>query len=168
MILGGRNITQGSGFQSVLRGSQGIRGYVSVMAALKSTYFWNYKDMVLSKIIVELLRLAMRFFPPWTLEYLIKKHPVPTKRETIILMKVKSRNALLRVLVVGISIYLKLVLRYTFIILDSYRPDVLYLCEWGSVVIFRNQKRSASKEVWETLTQGTWLQIFVVKQFVAF
>jgi len=32
-------------------------------------------------------------------------------------------------LVVGIGIYLKLFLRYTFIILDSCHPDELYLCE---------------------------------------
>jgi hypothetical protein len=64
-------------------------------------------------------------------EYLIKKHPVPTKRATINLITVKSRNALLRVLLVCIRSYLISVVRYKFLILDTCHPDTLYLREQG-------------------------------------
>jgi len=50
---------------------------------------------------------------------------------TIILTKAKSCNALLRMLLVCISIYLKSVLRYTFLILDTYHPDTIYVREQG-------------------------------------
>jgi len=42
------------GFQSVLRGSQGMRGYISVMATLKLTFSNKRKNFVL-KIIGEIL-----------------------------------------------------------------------------------------------------------------
>jgi hypothetical protein len=58
-------------------------------------------------------------------EYLIKKLPVPTKRVTVILIKVKSCNALLRMLLVSICIYLKSFLIYKFVILDTFHPDTL-------------------------------------------
>jgi hypothetical protein len=65
------------------------------------------------------------------LEYLIKKPPVPTKWATVSLIKIKSCNALLRMLLVYIGSYLKSVLRYKLLILDTYRPDTLYLREQG-------------------------------------
>jgi hypothetical protein len=54
---------------------------------------------------------------------IIKKPPVPTKQATIVLIKVKSCNALLRMLLTCISIYIESVLRYKFVILDTY-PDI--------------------------------------------
>jgi hypothetical protein len=61
------------------------------------------------------------------LEYLIKKPPVPTKRATIILIKVKSCNALLRMLLVCMNMYLKSDLTYKFLILNTYHPDTPHL-----------------------------------------
>jgi len=61
------------------------RGYVSVMAALKFTLIC---DMFISYD-------------------LVKKRPVPTKRATVILIKVKSCSALLRTLPVCIGSYLR-------------------------------------------------------------
>ena len=46
----------------------------------------------------------------------IERHPVPTKRVTFILIKVKSCNALLRGPPVCIIVYLKVVITYTFLI----------------------------------------------------
>jgi len=44
---------------------------------------------------------------------------------------VKSCNALLRKLPVCILSYLKSVLRYNFLILDTYHPDTVYLRQQG-------------------------------------
>ena len=60
-----------------------------------------------------------------------KKLPVPTKRATVILIEVKPCYALLRMLLVGIKDYLKLVLRYKFLVLDIHYPDTLYSHEQG-------------------------------------
>jgi hypothetical protein len=60
---------------------------------------------------------------------LFKKHPVPTKRGTVGLIKVRSCNALLLMLLLCICSYLKYVLRYKSLILDTCFPDVLYLRE---------------------------------------
>jgi hypothetical protein len=49
-------------------------------------------------------------------EYLTEKLPVPIKRATIILIKVKSCNALLRMLLVCIRNYLQSVLKYKFLL----------------------------------------------------
>ena len=65
----------------------------------------------------------------WPLEYLIKKPPVPTKRAKISLIKVKSCNALLRMLLVCIGSYLKSFLRYKYSILDTYHLVTLNLSE---------------------------------------
>ena len=46
--------------------------------------------------------------------------------------------------------YLKPFLRYKYSILDTYHLVNLYLCE-QVLAIFRSQKGSASKQVWETL-----------------
>jgi hypothetical protein len=66
-----------------------------------------------------------------TVRVLIKKPPVPTKRAIVILSKVQSCSALLRVLVVFMRSCRKSVLRYTFLMLDTRRLDALYLCEQG-------------------------------------
>jgi len=47
------------------------------------------------------------------------------------LVMVKSCNALLRKLPVCILSYLKSVLRYNFLILDTYHPDTVYLRQQG-------------------------------------
>ena len=46
---------------------------------------------------------------------------------TVILMKVKSCNALLRILLLDISGCLKSILRQKYLISDTYHPDTLYL-----------------------------------------
>jgi len=53
--------------------------------------------------------------------------PVPTERATIILIKVKSCNALLHVLLACIGSCLKSALRYKFLILGIDHPETLYL-----------------------------------------
>jgi hypothetical protein len=57
---------------------------------------------------------------------LIKKLPVPTKRATTILIKVKSYTTLLRKLPVYISGYLKSHLTYKFLISDNYHLDTKF------------------------------------------
>ena len=49
--------------------------------------------------------------------------------------------------------YLKSVLRYKYLILDTFHPHTIFTWArmWGSAVIFRSQKGSACKNVWETL-----------------
>jgi len=77
-----------------------------------------------------------------------KKPPAPTKRATVTLVKVKSCNVLLLVLLICILKDLKSVLSYKFLISDTYQPDTIFM--WarmpGSLVIIRNQKGSASKK----------------------
>ena len=83
------------------------------------------------------------------------KPPVLTKRATVILIKVKSRNALLLVLLVGTGSYLKAVLKYKFVILGTYQPDTIYLrgqgCEdpWLSFEAKRGLQEI--KKNWETV-----------------
>jgi hypothetical protein len=60
----------------------------------------------------------------------IKKTSVPTERVTVSLIKVKSRNALLRMLLLCIRSYPKSVLRYTFL-LGTCHPDTLHLRDQG-------------------------------------
>jgi hypothetical protein len=55
--------------------------------------------------------------------------PVPMKQEQICLIRVKLCNALLRMLVICIRSYLKAALKYKFLILDTYHPDIEYLLE---------------------------------------
>jgi hypothetical protein len=76
------------------------------------------------------------------------------RRATVSLIMVKSRNALLRVLLVYIRSYIKSVLRYIFLILDSYHPDTLYLreqgCE-GSWLFLEAKRGPCEKKAWGTL-----------------
>jgi hypothetical protein len=60
------------------------------------------------------------------LVYLIKKLHAPTKRATVILIKVKLCIALLHMLLVFIRDYLKSVLRYEVLILDTYHQDGIH------------------------------------------
>jgi hypothetical protein len=109
--------------------SQGIRGYTFVMATLKFD--------VLLKIIAKWLYV----YSVQPLEYLIKKPPVPTKQAMIILIKVKSCNALLHVLLVCVCNYLKSVLQ----------SKLLYIYMGKDMRIFQSHSGSANKKVWETL-----------------
>jgi hypothetical protein len=70
---------------------------------------------VVLKIAAELLQLDKLYFV-CPIEYLINKSPVPTKRATISLIKVKSRNSLLRMLLACVRSYIKPVLRYKLLI----------------------------------------------------
>ena len=81
------------------------------------------------------------------LEHLIKKSPVPTKRAPIILNEINSSNSL-RMLLVCTSIYLKSVLRYKFLIFDTYHPDTLHMREQGcekSWLFFEAQRGPRAK-----------------------
>jgi hypothetical protein len=118
---------------------------------MKFMYFFNEKNDVLLKITEEIFQLVVCLL--WLLEYLIKKFPVPTMQVTVILIKVKSWNALLHMLLVCNSVYLNSVLKYTFLILDSHNLDSIFTwaMTWGSMVIFQSQKDSLSKQAWKTL-----------------
>ena len=59
-------------------------------------------------------------FISYDLKHVTKKAPTPT---TLGLIKVKSCNVLLRMLLRCIRSYLKSFLRYEFLILDIYHPD---------------------------------------------
>ena len=63
------------------------------------------------------------------LEYLIKKRLVPTKRATGTLIRVKSCNVVVDMLLVCIRSNMKLGLRYKFLILGTYLSDAAYLHE---------------------------------------
>jgi hypothetical protein len=56
---------------------------------------------------------------------------MPRKRATVILIKVKSCNALLRMLPVCIRSYLRSVLSYKFLVLDTCHPDTLHIRKQG-------------------------------------
>lgn len=60
-----------------------------------------------------------------TIKWVIKKLPVPMKQRTVVLIKGKSCNAWLRMLLACIRSLLKSVLRNKFLILDTYNPDTL-------------------------------------------
>ena len=122
-----------SGSHSVVRLSIGICDQFPgdpwihfCMLTLKFTYIYKKRNNVLLKIIDELIWLAMCYFV-WYLEYIWLRNSLypQNKRQSVI--KVKSCNALLRTLFVYIRSYLKSVLRYTFLILDTYHPDNIYL-----------------------------------------
>jgi len=82
---------------------------------------------------------------------IIKRLYVPTKRATVILIKVKSRNALLPVLLACSRSLLKSVLRYKLLILDTCLPDTLYLREQryeDPQLFFETQRGPRAKKVW--------------------
>jgi hypothetical protein len=64
------------------------------------------------------------------------------------LIEVKSCNALLSMLLVCISICLVSVLRYTFLILGTYHPDIICLCKQGCETpwVFFEAKRGPQKK----------------------
>ena len=82
----------------------------------------------------------------------MKKLPVATKRATIILIKVKSCNALLRMLLVCTRSYLKSVLRYKFLILDTYHPDTIYVSKDVRIRRYFSKANGAREQkAWGTL-----------------
>jgi hypothetical protein len=97
------------------------------------------------------------------LEYLIKKTPVAMKRATVRLVTIKSHNALLRMLLVCIHSYLKSILRYKYLILDTQHPDDLYLCQQGREdpwLIFGNQNESVNKQFCKKLGYAIPISVF--------
>jgi hypothetical protein len=89
-------------------------------------------------------------------EYLVNKLPVPTKRATVSLFKVKPCHALLRMVLVlvRVSSYMKCVLGYKSPYFYTYHPDTLYLSKQGceDPPLFLVAKRGTrSKEAGETL-----------------
>ena len=90
-----------------------------------------------------------------------------TPNQTISLIKTKSRNALLRMLPVCIGSYLKSILRYTFIILDTCHPDTLCLCEqecedlWS---FFRGQGGPRAKGLGNTALMRSLILSFVIER----
>jgi hypothetical protein len=75
------------------------------------------------------------------------------KRATLISVRVKSCNVLLRLLPACIRSYLKSILRRKFLILVTSRSDILYLIQQGreDPWLFLEAKRSArSKNLGET------------------
>ena len=98
--------------------SQGIRGCNSVMATLKFTYFFNYKNDVFKSN--RGTYLIGDEFISYDLQdiCLIQKCHVLTKRAAL--------NALLRMPIVCIHGYLKSVLRHKFLIFYACHPDTLY------------------------------------------
>jgi hypothetical protein len=69
------------------------------------------------------LRLTVRISNVFT------KDAVHTERVTSILMKVKSFNVWLRVSLVRVTVYLKLLFRYKSLILYIFHADIVYLHE---------------------------------------
>jgi len=80
------------------------------------------------------------------------------KRVTIILIKVKSCNALLIMLLVCICSYQKSVLRYKLLILNTYHPDTLNLHEQGceNPWLFFETKRGPPAK-----TFGKWSRVTI-------
>ena len=64
-------------------------------------------------------------------EYTFKKLPVPTKRATLILIKVRSCSTLLHMLLARVRSYLQSVMRYKYLNLNTYHPATVYWCEKG-------------------------------------
>jgi len=114
---------------------KGTHGYISTMGTSKFTHFLYWRNVFFLNNHITFFNWRCVYFV-WLLEYLIKKPPVPTKQGTFILIKVKSCNALLQMLLVGISVYLKWFLRYKFLILDIYHMDTIFMWVrmWGSDV----------------------------------
>jgi len=66
-----------------------------------------------------------------SLEYMCFRKTRYPQNEQQSVTKVKSRNTLLPVILLYIRNYLKSVLRYKFLILDTCHPDTLYIREQG-------------------------------------
>jgi len=81
------------------------------------------------------------------------KLPVRTQRTTVILIKVKSDNALLHIILVRICNFLKSVPRYKFVVMDTYNPDTLYVVRGQGCEdpIFEAKRGSPSRKVWKSL-----------------
>ena len=74
---------------------------------------------------------------------------------TVSLINVKSCDALLCMLLVCAHSYVKSILRYKYLILDTCHPDTLYLheqeCE-DPKLFFETKKYPRAKNFWETQT----------------
>ena len=89
---------------------------------------FNSRNNVVWKIIKKLLQLTVCLFC-MTVRISILNLSVPTKQATVILIKVKSWNLYLIMILVCINSYLKSVLRCKFLILDIYHLNTLFLFE---------------------------------------
>ena len=84
-------------------------------------------------------------------------HQKPRKRATVSLIKVKSCNALLRMLLLCFRSYLTSVLRYKFLILDTCHPDALYLREQGCEdpwLFFEAKRGPRANKFWKHCLRG--------------
>jgi hypothetical protein len=86
--------------------------------------------MVSSKIITEFLSSALCLFH-MIVRKCNKETPCTHDASTVILIKFQSCSASLRVLLVCVRSYLKSVLSYRFLILDTCLPGILFLREQG-------------------------------------
>jgi hypothetical protein len=93
------------------------------MATLKFTYFFKLKEEYFVKNNSETSFIGCVYLV-LLLNYPIKKFPVTTNQTTV---KIKSCSALLRMLLLYICSYLKSVLRYKFLILDTYHLDTIFV-----------------------------------------
>jgi hypothetical protein len=81
----------------------------------------------------------------------IKKRPEPTKRKTVLLIKIESGSAFLHMLLICILRYLKSILRYTFLIwIHITWTHNIYVSKDVKIrVIFRRQTGVCEQKVWE-------------------
>ena len=107
-----------------------IRGYISVRTSSKFTDLFIKGITFSSKQSRNLFNWRCVYFV-WPIEHRIETRPIPTKQRTVGLIKVKSCIALTRVLLISIRSYLKSVLRYKFLISDTFHPYMLILREQG-------------------------------------
>ena len=95
----------------------------------------------------------------------IKKRPEPTKRKAVLLIKVESGSAFLRMLLACVCSYLKSIMRCKFLILDTYHPDTQYLrgqeCEdpW---LFFEGKRSSRAKRLGSTALEFCAASFFTV------
>ena len=110
--------------------SRWIRGYISVRTSSKFTNLFIKWITFSSKQSRNLFDWRYVYFV-WPLEHRIEERPITTKRGTVGLIKVKSCNAVTRILLVSFRSHLKSVLRYKFLISDTCHPYTLTLREKG-------------------------------------
>jgi hypothetical protein len=76
--------------------------------------------------------------------------PSSTHKASASLINVNSCTALLRMLPVCIRSYLKSVLKYKFLILDTYYPDTIYMSKDGTIrgYFSKSKKVHEQKSLW--------------------
>jgi hypothetical protein len=112
---------------------------------------WRISLFLKNNHITSLIGEVFVLFDCW---YIWLRNSLYSQSEGIVLIEVKSCNALLHMLVICICGYLKLFLRNNFLILNTCCPGHFgSTCVrlWGFVVIFCSQKGSVSKKIWEVL-----------------